>query len=141
MSFSFFTNRYPPIMPKISIIKKIQLSGKRSFPTETPDFEIPFSFYCENGGIKHEAIISFKNSNFLSSLIEMGQITNKDLAQFHITKLENLEDPNRTLLYRYQICNFKDCQNTYLLIFNIDEYRDYYSCFIHAVLQVEKIII
>ncbi|SMO40119.1 hypothetical protein SAMN06265220_101547 [Flavobacterium nitrogenifigens] len=95
-------------MTKISIIKKIQLSGQRSFPAETPDFEIPFSFYCGNGVIKHETIISFKNSSFLNSLIETGQITNKDLAQFHITKLENLEDPNRTFLYRYQICNFKD---------------------------------
>ncbi|MDQ6529245.1 hypothetical protein [Flavobacterium sp. LHD-85] len=125
-------------MTKISIIKKIPLGGKKSFPIETPDFKLPFSFYCGNGAIKHEAIISFKNSSFLNSLIETGQITNKDLAQFHITKLENLEDPNRTFLYRYQICNFKDCHNTYLLIFDIDEYRDYYSCFIHAVLQVEK---
>jgi len=126
-------------MSKISIIKKIQLGDERSFPTETPDFEFPFSFYCGNGGIKHEAVISFKNSNFLNSLIQAEQITNKDLAQFHITKLENLEDPNRTFLYRYQICNFKDCQNTYLLIFDIDEYRGYYGCFIYGVLEIENI--
>lgn len=125
-------------MTKISIIKKIQLGGERSFPIETPDSEVYFNFYCGNGGIKHEAIISFKNSNFLSSLIETGQITNKDLAQFHITKLENLQDPNRTFLYRYQICKFKDCQNTYLLIFDIDEYRGYYGCFVYGVLEIEN---
>jgi hypothetical protein len=124
-------------MTKISIIKKIQL-GERSFPIETPDFELHFSFYCGNGVIKHEAIISFKNSNFLSPLIETGKIENKDLAQYNIAKLEDLEDSNKTFLYRYQICNFKDCQNTYLLIFDIDEYRGYYSCFIYGVLQIEK---
>jgi len=126
-------------MTKISIIKKIQL-GERSFPIETPDFELHFSFYCGNGVIKHEAIISFKNSNFLSSLIETGKIENKDLAQYNIAKLEDLEDSNKTFLYRYQICNFKDCQNTYLLIFDIDEYRGYYSCFIYGVLQIENFI-
>lgn len=125
-------------MTKISIIKKIQLGGQRSFPIETPDFELLFSFYCGNEAIKHEAVISFKNSNFLNLLIKTGQITNTDLAQNYIAKLEKLEDPNKTLLYRYQICNFKDCRNTYLLIFDIDEYRGYYSCFIYGVLQIEK---
>lgn len=125
-------------MTKISIIKKIQLGGERSFPIETPDSEVHFSFYCGNGMIKHEAVISFKSSNYLNSLIETGQITNKDLAQFHITKLENLQDPNRTFLCRYQICKFKDCQNTYLLIFDIDEYRGYYGCFVYGVLEIEN---
>ncbi|MNK64941.1 hypothetical protein D3C87_842260 [compost metagenome] len=125
-------------MSKISIIKKIQLGDKRSFPIETPDTEVHFSFYCGNGAIKHEAIISFKNSNFLSSLIETGQIENKGLAQYNVAKIEDLEDSNKRFLYRYQICSFKDCQNTYLLIFDIDEYRGYYSCFVHAIFQVEK---
>lgn len=125
-------------MTKISIIKKIQLGGQRSFPIETPDFELLFSFYCGNGAIKHEAVISFKNSNSLNSLIETGQITNNDLVQNCIAKLENLEDPNKALLYRYQICDFKDCQNTYLLIFDINEYRGYYGCFIYGALQIEN---
>ncbi|MDP5201639.1 hypothetical protein [Flavobacterium sp. DG2-3] len=123
-------------MSKISIIKKIQLGDERSFPIKTPDFELPFNFYCGNGGIKHKAIISFKNSNFLSSLIKTGQLTNDDLAQNNILKLEKLEDPNEALSYRYQICNFKDCQNTYLLIFDIYENRGYYGCFIHGVLEI-----
>lgn len=124
---------------KISIIKKIQLSDKRSFPINTPDFELPFSFYCGNGGIKHEAIISFKNSNFLNLLIKTGQITHHDLAQNHIVKVEYLEDPNTAISFRYQICNFKDCHNTYLIIFEIHEYRGYYSFFIHGVLEIENI--
>lgn len=126
-------------MTKISIIKKIQL-GERSFPIETPDFELHFSFYCGNGAIKHEAIISFKNSNFLSALIETGRITNHDLIQNNIVRLENLEDPNTLLSFRYQICNFKDCHNTYLLIFDIHENRGYYGFFIHTVLQIENFI-
>ncbi|MDY0986518.1 hypothetical protein SOM12_03770 [Flavobacterium sp. CFBP9031] len=128
-------------MTKISIIKKIQLGGERSFPIESPDSEVYFNFYCGNGGIKHEAIISFKNSNFLSSLIETGLITNHDLAQNNIVKLEYLEDQNAVFSFRYQICNFKDCQNTYLLIFDVHENRGYYGFFIHGVLQIEKIII
>jgi hypothetical protein len=125
-------------MTKISIIKKIQLGGERSFPIETPDSEVYFNFYCGNGGIKHEAIISFKNSNFLSSLIETGQIENKGLAQYNVAKIEDLEDSNKRFLYRYQICKFKDCQNTYLLIFDIDEYRGYYGCFVYGVLEIEN---
>ncbi len=124
-------------MSRISIIKKIQL-GKRSFPIDHPDFELHFSFYCGNGGIKHEAVISFKSANFLRSLIETEQITNEDLAQYNIAKLEDLEDKNREFPYRYQICNFKNCPNTYLLVYDFNEYRDYHGCFIHGVLQIEN---
>lgn len=123
-------------MSKISIIKKIQL-GQKSFPLEHPDAEFRFSFYCGNGGKKHEAAISFKTSTLLSSLIETGQITDDDLVQNNVIKLEYLKDQSNALLNRYQISRFKDCDNYYIIIFDINEYRDYYSCFIHGVLQIE----
>ncbi|MBL0737278.1 hypothetical protein JI750_10300 [Flavobacterium sp. GN10] len=125
-------------MTKISIIKKIQLGGGTSLPIETPDSEVHFNFYCGNGRIKHEAIISFKTSSFLSSLIKTGVITNQDLAQNNIVNLEYLENPNTSISFRYQICNFKDCQNTYLLIFDIHENRGYYGFYIYGVLQIEN---
>ncbi len=124
-------------MPKISIIKKIQL-GVHSFSIENPDAELCFNFYCGNGAIKHEASISLEKSNLLSSLIEIGAISNTDLAQNDVDKLQNLEDPNRAFTYRYQIYNAKECNNDYLIIFDITEYRDYYSGFIYAVLHIEK---
>ena len=125
-------------MGKISIIKKIQLGQDRSLPIDHPDTELYFSFYCGNGQIKHKAVISIANSNFLRLLIETEQLTNYDLAQNHVTKLENLEDKNKALQYRYQIYNSKECNSNYLIIFDINEYRDYYSCFIYAVLQIKQ---
>ncbi|WP_433829522.1 hypothetical protein [Flavobacterium anhuiense] len=124
-------------MSKISIIKKIQL-GTHSFPIENHDSEFSFNFYCGNGEIKHEASISLEKSNLVSSLIEIGAISNSDLAQNDVDKLQNLEDTNRAFTYRYQIYNSKECNNDYLIIFDITEYRDYYSGLIYAVLQIEK---
>ena len=123
-------------MSKISIIKKIQLGGARSFPLESPDSESCFTFYCGNGAIKHQAVISWKSSSLLSSLIESGKISNNDLTENYVDKLENLEDPDRAFFYRYQIFNFQNCNNDYLIIFGINEYRDYYSYLIYAVLQI-----
>ncbi|HEU0126803.1 hypothetical protein [Flavobacterium sp.] len=124
-------------MSKISIIKKIQL-GVHGFPIEHPDSELCFNFYCGNGVIKHEASISLEKSNLLVSLIESGTISNTDLAQNDVDTLQNLEDPNRAFTYRYQIYNAKECNNDYLIIFDITEYRDYYTGFIYAALQIEK---
>ncbi|WPO77475.1 hypothetical protein [Flavobacterium sp. KACC 22761] len=123
-------------MSKISIIKNIQL-GKKSFAIENPDAALCFSFYCGDGEIQHNAVISFEKSNLLSSLIETGQLTNLDLIQNNIDKQLNRGNQNGLLYCRYQICNFKECNNNYLIIFDINEYRDYYSCFIYSVLQID----
>ncbi len=125
-------------MSKISIIKKIQL-GVHSFPIENLNSEVCFIFYCGNGEIKHEASISLEKSNLLSSLIENGAVSNSDLAQNDVDKLQNLEDLYKTFSYRYQIYNSKECNNNYLIIFDISEYRDYYSCFVYAVLQIDLV--
>ncbi|MFC0781005.1 hypothetical protein [Flavobacterium sp. HJSW_4] len=125
-------------MTKISIIKKIQLGEERSLPLHHPDAELCFSFYCGSGKIKHEAVLSFASSNFLRSLTESGQLSNYDLAQNYVTKLQDLEDQNRNFPYRYQFYNSKECNNDYLIIFDINEYRDYYGIFVYAVLQIEK---
>ncbi|MEN2412663.1 hypothetical protein [Flavobacterium mesophilum] len=127
-------------MSQISILKNIQL-GKKSFPLENPDAEMCFSFYCGNGEIQHKAVISFGKSNLLSSLLEAGQLTNHDLNQINIDKLLTLGNQNSFSFCRYQICNFNECNNDYLIIFDINEYRDYYSCFIYSVLQIEKQVI
>lgn len=128
-------------MNKISIIKKIQL-GETTFPIENPHSELDFNFYCANGGIKHQTILSLENSNLLNSLRESGQINNKDLAQNDIDKLQNLEDTKKSFPYRFQIYNSQECNNNYLIIFDIYEYRGYYSYTIYGVLQIEtKILI
>ena len=124
-------------MSKISIIKKIQLGGARSFPLENPDSELCFTFYCGNGAIKHKAVISWKSSNLLRLLIESDQISKNDLIENHVDKREYLEDLDRAFLYRYQIFDFKECNNNYLIIFDINEHRDYYGCFVYGVLQIQ----
>jgi len=124
-------------MNKISIIKKIQL-GESTFPVENQNSKISFNFYCGNGGIKHSTILSLESSNLLDSLIESGQIDNKDLAQNDIDKLQNLEDKKRPFPYRFQIYNSQECNNNYLIIFDIYEFRGYYSFTIYGVLQIES---
>ncbi|MCV9926830.1 hypothetical protein OIU83_04175 [Flavobacterium sp. LS1R49] len=127
-------------MNKISIIKKIQL-GENTFPIENPYSQLSFSFYCAKGGIKHQTILSIETSFLLNSLIDSGQIDNTVLAQNEIDKLQNLEDKKRDFPYRYQIFNPEECHNTYLLIFDIYEYRGYYSCTVYGVLQIESTIL
>lgn len=127
-------------MNKILITKKIQL-GESTFPIENLYSELHFNFYCANGGIKHKIIISLENSNLLSSLIESGQINNKDLAQNDVDKLQNLEDKKRPFPYRFLIYNSHECNNNYLIIFDIYEYRGYYTCTVYGVLQIESKIL
>lgn len=127
-------------MNKISVIKKIQL-GENSFPIENQHSRLKFNFYCGNGGIKHQTILSLETSNLLESLIESGQLDNNDLAQNDVDKLENLEDKKRVFPYRYQIYNSQECNNNYLIIFDIYEYRGYYSCTVYGVLQIESKIL
>jgi hypothetical protein len=124
-------------MNKILIIKKIQI-GESTFPVENQNSKLSFNFYCGNGGIKHKTILSLENSNLLDSLIESGQIDNKDLAQNDIDKLQNLEDKKRPFPYRFQIYNSQECNNNYLIIFDIYEFRGYYSFTIYGVLQIES---
>lgn len=123
-------------MNEIHLIKKIQL-GKNSFAAENLYSKLNFSFYCENGGIKHQVILSFENSFFLNDLIENEQITIDTLVKHQINKLENLENNQTRLLYRYQLLNPKECNNTYLIIFDIDEYREYWSFHIYGVFKIE----
>jgi hypothetical protein len=122
---------------KILIIKKIQL-GESTFPIENQNSKLSFNFYCGNGGIKHKTILSLENSNLLDSLIESGQIDIKDLSQNDIDKLQNLEDKKRPFPYRFQIYNSQECNNNYLIIFDIYEFRGYYSFTIYGVLQIES---
>jgi len=125
---------------KISIIKKIQL-GENTFPIENQDSRLHFNFYCANGGIKHQTILSLESSNLLESLIESGDLNNNDLAQNDVDKLQHLEDKKREFPYRYQIYNSMECNNNYLIIFDIYEYRGYYSCTVYSVLQIESKIL
>ena len=127
-------------MNKISIIKKIQL-GERTFPIENQYSQLKFSFYCGEGGIKHQVILSSETSNLLNSLIESGQINNMVLAQNEVDKLQNLEDKKRVFPYRYQILNPVECNNTYLIIFDIYEYRGYYGCTVYGALQIKSTIL
>ncbi|KQO22553.1 hypothetical protein ASF10_09285 [Flavobacterium sp. Leaf82] len=123
-------------MNKISIIKKVQL-GKNSFSAENLYSKLNFSFYCVNGGIKHEVILSFETSFFLNELIKNGQITTESLANHQISKLENLNNTERSFLYRYQFFQPKECNKCYMIIFNIDEYREYWGFYIYGVLEIE----
>jgi hypothetical protein len=127
-------------MTKILIIKKIQL-GESTFPIENQHSKLFFNFYCGNGGIKHQTILSLETSNLLDSLIESRQINNKDLAQNDVDKLQNLEDKKRQFPYRFQIYNSQECNNNYLIIFDIYEYRGYYSCTVYGVLHIESKIL
>lgn len=127
-------------MSEISIIKKIQL-GENTFQIENPYSQLSFSFYCGKGEIKHQTILSTETSFLLNSLIDSGQIDYAVLAQNDVDKLQNLEDPKKIFPYRYQMLNQEQCHNTYLLIFDIYEYREHYSCTIYAVLQIESIIL
>jgi hypothetical protein len=123
-------------MNKIHLIKKIQL-GKNSFPAENLYSKLSFSFYCGNDGIKHQVILSFETSFFLNDLIENGQITIDTLAKHQVSKLENLKNNENRFLYRYQLLNPKECNNCYLIIFDIDEYREYWSYYIYGVFTIE----
>ncbi|CAA9203455.1 hypothetical protein [Flavobacterium collinsii] len=123
-------------MNKISIIKKIQL-GQKTFPIENLLSELHFNFYCGKGGIKHQVILSTETSSLLNLLIDSGQIDNTLLAKNEVDKLPNLENKQRIFPYRYQILNSEECNNTYLIVFDIYEYREYYSCTVYGVLQIE----
>ncbi|SHL86708.1 hypothetical protein [Flavobacterium saccharophilum] len=125
-------------MNEIHLIKKIQL-GKNSFPAENFYSKLNFSFYCGNGGIKHEVILSFETSVFLKDLIENGQITIETLAKHQVSKLENLKNDANLFFYRYQLLHPKECNNTYLIIFHIDEYREYWSFFIYGIFEIEPL--
>lgn len=123
-------------MTKISIIKKIQL-GENNFALDHFFDKIKFSFYCAKGGIKHPIILSFETSNLLDSLIESGQIIKDDLINnsdvFKETEIQKSPFP-----YRYQIYNSQECNTIYLIIFDISEHRDYFSCHVNTVFQIES---
>lgn len=123
-------------MNKISIIKKVQL-GKNSFSAENLYSKLNFSFYCVNGRIKHEVILSFEASFLLNDLIKNEQITTDTLAKHQISKLENLNNTERSFLYRYQFFQPKECNKCYMIIFDIDEYREYWGYYVYGVLQIE----
>ncbi|MFB9076712.1 hypothetical protein ACFFLS_24145 [Flavobacterium procerum] len=125
-------------MNQISVIKKIQL-GKNGYPIDNLFANLNFSFYCGDGKVKHDINLSFQKSKFLSELIKSGEITIETLANCQKVKQEDLGNPEKQFLYRYQIYNPVECSNSYLVIFSIDEYREYWSCFIYEVLQIERI--
>jgi hypothetical protein len=112
-------------MNKISIIKKLQL-GESSFPIDDLYSKVYFSFYCAKGGIKHQIFLSFETSNLLDDLVK----NNDDLFREN----EFQKDPSP---YRYQIYNSQECNNNYLIIFDISEHRDYFSCHVNTVFQIE----
>ena len=123
-------------MNEISIIKKIQL-GENCFSVEYYTSKLNFSFYCANGGIKHQIILSFETSYLLDSLLDSGLINEKDLIENNVPKLKITDYHKGHFSYKYQIYNPINCNNTYLILFEISEYRDYFSCFIPAVFQIE----
>ena len=123
-------------MNKIHLTQKIQL-GKNSFPAENLYSKLNFSFYCGNGGIKHQVILSFDTSFFLNDLIESEQITIETLANHQVNSFENLKNKENRFLYRYQLLKTEECNNIYLIIFDIDEYRDYWSYHIYGVFKIE----
>lgn len=100
---------------------------------------VNFSFYCGDGKIKHDINLSFEKSSFLSELINSGKITIETLVDFQKLKKEKVSNPENQYLYRYQIYNPVECNNSYLVIFSIDEYREYWSCFVYEVVQIERI--
>lgn len=123
-------------MNKISIIKKLQL-GENRFSVEYYTSKLNFSFYCANGGIKHEVLLSFETAGLMDSLLENGQISENDLIENNVPKLRITTYYKTHFSYKYQIYCPQECQNRYLILFDIHEYRDYFSCIIDGVFQIE----
>lgn len=124
-------------MNKISIIKKIQL-GENNFSLDHFFDKVNFRFYCANGEIKHHAILSSETSNLLDDLIETKQIDQEDLIHNNSDLFKKTGLQKNPFSYRYQIYNSQDCNNTYLIIFDISEYRDYFSCHVNTIFQIES---
>ncbi|KFF03038.1 hypothetical protein [Flavobacterium reichenbachii] len=122
-------------MSEFLILKNIQL-GQNSFGVESIYSTLNFSFYCASGIKKHFVNLSLADSFFLKDLIEAGKISNTALAKSGVDKLENLENTGRLFPYQYQMFCFDDCDNQYLIIFSVIDYRDTYSFIIYGVLQL-----
>lgn len=127
----------PRSSKSLSFVKKILLS-QDTFPVTYYDDEVPFSFYCNDNGIKQDVTLSLKVSTPLFVLIDSKQTTYEDLSKIGIDKINNLTDINKKNEYRY-IMNFSDnCQKQFLIIFGFNEYRDYYSCRIFGIIEIES---
>jgi hypothetical protein len=123
-------------MSEFLILKNIQL-GQNTFGVESIYSTLNFSFYCASGIKKHLVDLSLEDSFFLKDLIKAGKINNTALAKSGVDKLENLENPSRLFPYQYQMFSFDDCDNHYLIIFSVIDYRDTYSFIIYGVLQIQ----
>lgn len=86
----------------MKLIKKI-LIGQDTFPVNSYDDEVQFSFYCSDKEIRQDITLSLKNSVPLFELIDNKKTTYEDLSKIGIDRIENLKDDNKKYDYRYMI--------------------------------------
>lgn len=119
-------------------VKKIQLS-QETFPVNYYDDEVSLTFYCNDKGEKHQVILSLKSSiSLYEEVIVQKNITYEELANIGIDKLENLKDEHRKHEYRYMETFSSMCNKEFIIIFNFNENRDYYSCRVFGVIEIEN---
>jgi hypothetical protein len=119
-------------------VKKIQLSHE-IFPVNYYDDEVPLTFYCNDKGEKHQIILSLKNSISLHEEVIVKKNTSyEELAKIGIDKLENLKNEDRKHEYRYMKTFASICNKEFIVIFNFKENREYYSCRVFGVIEIEK---
>lgn len=73
----------------------------------------------------------------LNDLIKNEQITTDTLVKHQISKLENMNDTERSFLYLNQFFQPKEFNKYYIIIFDIGEYREYWSYYIYGVLEIK----
>lgn len=120
---------------QLSLIKKILLS-QETFPVNYYDDIVPLTFYGNECG-KITVNLSLEESQPLFDLVENKQTTYEELSKIGVDRLENLNSEDRKYEYRYMIIS-GDCNKDFLIIFNFKEYRDYYSCRIFGVIEIQK---
>jgi hypothetical protein len=119
-------------------VKKIQLS-QETYPVNYFDDEVPLSFYCNDKGEKHQIILSLKNSISLYNEVTVKKNTTyEELARIGVDKLENLKNEDRKHEYRYVKTFSSNCNKEFIVIFNFKENREYYSCRVFGVIEIEE---
>lgn len=119
---------------QLSLIKKILLS-QETFPVNYYDDIVSLTFYGDDCG-KIRVNLSLKESQPFSELVENNQTTYEELSKIGVERLENLKSEERKYEYRYIIVS-GDCNKDFLIIFNLKEYRDYYSCRVFGVIEIK----
>jgi hypothetical protein len=117
-------------------VKKNQLS-QEAFSVNYYDDEVPLTFYCNDKGEKHQIVLSLRKSISLYEVIDQKNTTYVELAKMGIDKLENLINEDRKHEYRYMKTFSSICNKEFIVVFNFKEYREYFSCRVFGVLEIE----